>query len=95
MAKRELSPLQKAYSEFFFEMLEEFETETPAKLSDERKAEFFNRIKKDWKKKKKELAKIGIKGVNESFDKKEIIKEVLLRKMIIREIQNLTKKDKK
>jgi len=89
MAKQ-LSPLQAAYSEFFFLMLQEYEVETPAKLTDEKRSEFFNQIKRDWKKKKKELAKQGIKGVNESFNKTELIKSELKKrselKAIIKEI---------
>ena len=78
MAKRELSPLQQEYSNFFFDLLDEFEVSTPAKLDDVKKAEFFSRVKTDWKKKKKELKKQGIKGVNENLTanvKKRIINE--------------------
>jgi hypothetical protein len=45
---RTLSPLQKAYSEFFFDMLNQYEVKSPASLSKEKKSEFFNRIKKEW-----------------------------------------------
>lgn len=69
MAQRKLSPLQKKYANFFFNMLDEFGVETPASLSEPKKIEFFNRIKKDWKKAK--LAK-------ESQDSKlkTLIKEI-------------------
>lgn len=68
---RELSPLQKRYADFFFSMLDTYEVETPAKLSDEKKTEFFNQIKKDWKKEKKALAKDGIHPVAEDLSIKE------------------------
>jgi len=64
---RELSPLQSAYAEFFFNKLAEFDVDTPAALSDEKKVEFFNSIKNDWKIEKKELAKAGIKPVSENL----------------------------
>lgn len=100
MAQQELSPLQKEYAAFFFGMLDEFEVNSPSKLSDEEKSEFFNRIKKDWKKKKKELAKQGIVGVNESFNKTILIQrelkkrsqlKQLIKEMLLQEI-NLDKK---
>jgi hypothetical protein len=75
MAKRILSPLQKAYANFFFDMLTEFEVETPSDLSDEKKTEFFNRIKSDWKKEKRSLAKDGIVPVKESV--KEMVERIV------------------
>lgn len=53
MAKRKLSPLQQKYQNFFFGMLEEFGVSSPAKLSKDKKSEFFNRIKKEWPKAKR------------------------------------------
>lgn len=55
MAKRKLSMLQKAYREFFLGMLDEYEVDSPAKLSHEQKREFFTRIKQGWKEKKAEI----------------------------------------
>lgn len=47
--------LQKAYREFFLGMLDEYEVDSPAKLSHEQKREFFTRIKQGWKEKKAEI----------------------------------------
>lgn len=58
MAKRVLSPLQKAYREFFLKMLDEFGVKTQANLDYEKKKEFFNRIKVGWKQIKKEITNV-------------------------------------
>jgi len=70
---RTLSPLQKAYSEFFFAMLDEYEVKSPASLSKEKKSEFFNRIKKEWPK-----AKRGVKQETQEDKVREIIREELI-----------------
>ena len=44
----ELSPLQKEYQDYFKDTLAEFDAESPAKLSAEKKLEFFNTIKSGW-----------------------------------------------
>ena len=83
---RELSPLQKAYSEFFFAMLDEFDVTSPAKLSDDKKKEFFNRIKKEWPAAKR---KVTQEGLLKASDKKRIMKEVIIR----RNIRDMLKKE--
>lgn len=57
MPKRKLSILQMAYREFFLALLAEYEVNSPAKLSDEQKREFFTRIKEGWRVRKAEIAK--------------------------------------
>ena len=57
MGKRKLSLLQKAYKEFFLDMLFEYSVNSPAQLSKEQKSEFFTRIKREWKLRKKALLK--------------------------------------
>lgn len=59
--KRVLSPLQKAYAKFFFDMLDKYGVETPAKLSDEKKSKFFKDIKSGWKNEVKEGKDINIR----------------------------------
>ena len=59
----ELSLLQKEYREFFKFMLDCYDVSSPSKLSDEKKSEFFDNIKKYWVKGKgttKDLDKIKI-----------------------------------
>ncbi len=51
--QRKLSPLQKKYSQFFFNMMQQFGVKSPAQLSPQKKTQFFNRIKRQWKKEKK------------------------------------------
>jgi len=63
MAKRKLSILQQAYRGFFLALLEEYEVESPAKLTKEEKGEFFSRIKVEWKLKKAEMRKLKAKKV--------------------------------
>jgi|AntRauTorckE6833_2_1112554.scaffolds.fasta_scaffold110718_2 hypothetical protein len=46
--EQELSNLQKEYREYFQQKLEEFDVTSPAKLSDEKKKEFFNAVKAGW-----------------------------------------------
>ena len=57
MGMRKLSPLQLAYREFFLSALNDYQVDSPAKLSKEQKREFFTRIKTEWKKKKFELTR--------------------------------------
>jgi hypothetical protein len=57
----ELSLLQKEYREYFKFMLDCYDVTSPSKLSDEKKSEFFDNIKKYWVKGKgvtKDLEKI-------------------------------------
>ena len=59
----ELSLLQKEYREYFKFMLDCYDVNSPSKLSDEKKSEFFDNIKKYWVKGKgvtKDLEKIKI-----------------------------------
>lgn len=58
MTKRKLSLLQKAYKEFFLNMLHEYGVKSPANLSYEEKIKFFSRIKEDWKVRKVDLIKV-------------------------------------
>lgn len=48
--KRELSKLQQSYQDYFLAKLKKYGVSSPADLSDEKKAEFFNEITKDWEK---------------------------------------------
>ena len=57
-----LSSLQEAYREYFKFMLKCYDVKSPSKLSDEKKTEFFNNVKKYWTKGK---------GVTKDFDKIE------------------------
>ena len=52
--KRELSPKQKAFRQFFFDLMDEHEVDSPSQLDEKGKIEFFNKVKKGWKKHKKE-----------------------------------------
>lgn len=70
---RELSPLQKAYSEFFFALLDEYDVTSPASLSKEKKSEFFNRIKKEWPNKKR-----SVKQESQEDKVREVIREEIL-----------------
>ena len=60
-----LSNLQEEYREFFKFMLDCYEVKSPAKLSDEKKKEFFNNIDKYW-----------TKGKGASKDLEEIKKNI-------------------
>jgi len=55
-----LSNLQKEYREFFRAMLDCYEVTSPSKLSEEKKKEFFDNIKKYW---------VKGKGCTKSLDK--------------------------
>lgn len=44
----ELSKLQKEYQDYFKDTLKEFEVDSPARLSAEKKIEFFKAIKSGW-----------------------------------------------
>ena len=57
-----LSSLQKEYREYFKFMLKCYDIKSPSKLSDEKKKEFFNNVKKYW---------IKGKGVSKDFEKIE------------------------
>jgi len=64
-----LSELQKEYRQYFRMMLDCYEVSSPAKLSDEKKIEFFDNVKKYWVKgkgatKSLEDIKIDICGEN-------------------------------
>lgn len=83
---RTLSKLQVAYADFFTAMLDQYEVTSPAKLSKEKKTEFFNRIKKEWPKAKR---KVTQEGTLKATEKKIIIDEVVLRKTIQEEILNI------
>jgi len=81
--ERQQSELQKSYKEYFSAKLNKFGAKSPADLTAEQKAEFFNEIKKDWEKGsgakpagKKDVEEHGVKEseeVNESeeFDMSE------------------------
>jgi hypothetical protein len=48
----ELSKEQKAYKSFFKGMLKKWDVESPADIPDDKKDEFFDAVKKGWKKDK-------------------------------------------
>ena len=60
MAKRKLSSLQHAYREFFLGLLAVYGEDTPAKIDQEHKREFFTKIREGWKIKKAEFAKLKV-----------------------------------
>ena len=56
MAKIKLSKLQSAYQEFFRAKMEEFGVKSPVELKgDDKRKEFWNSIKKEWPKAKKQI----------------------------------------
>ena len=55
-----LSDVQKEYREYFRFMLDCYNVKSPIKLSEEKKKEFFDNVKKYW---------IKGKGVSKEFDK--------------------------
>ena len=59
MLNEAMSKLQKEYREYFKFMLKCYDISSPAKLSDEKKKEFFKNIKKYWTKGQ---------GVSKDFD---------------------------
>ena len=61
------SEAQDAYREFFHKKLEEFGVDSPAKLSDDKKKEFFNQIKAEWPDAKEEMLNEGL-SQNDIFD---------------------------
>ena len=68
----ELSNLQTEYREYFKFMLECYEVKSPSKLSEAKKKEFFDNIKKYWTKgkgatKSLDKIKIDICGKNERY----------------------------
>jgi len=70
-----MSPLQEEYREYFKYILDCYGVKSPAKLSDEKKKEFFDNINKYWTKGKgatKDLDKIkeDICGKDEKMKKK-------------------------
>ena len=79
MMARELSKLQIAYADFFTGMLDEYGVTSPAKLSKEKKTEFFNRIKKEWPAAKR---KVTQEGKLSALDKTRIMEEIIVRKAI-------------
>jgi len=67
MAKKPLSPLQKAYRKYFQDMLVKYKAESPAQIKpEEKKKEFFNNIKKYW---------INGEGAKDGWDEKVTIME--------------------
>ena len=71
-----LSPLQEEYREYFKFMLTCYDVKSPAKLSDEKKKEFFDNVNKYWTKGK---------GANKDLDK---IKEDICGKEVSKEKTN-------
>lgn len=68
-----LSPLQQEYREYFKFMLDCYDVKSPAKLSDEKKKEFFDNVNKYWTKGKgasKDLDKIKEDICGKKDDKK-------------------------
>lgn len=65
MAKRKLSKLQQAYRNFFANKMAEYEITSPSQLDDNGKIEFFNSIKKEWKKEKRSMSES--KDINQAI----------------------------
>jgi hypothetical protein len=71
ISKRTLSPLQKAYREYFNKMLELYGVDSPAKIKDNvKKKQFFTNISKQWK------AGIGPKQYWETKVKKTLTENI-------------------
>ena len=95
--ERQQSELQKSYKEYFSAKLNKFGAKSPADLTAEQKAEFFNEIKKDWEKGtgakpagKKDVEEHGVKE-SEEFELSEGVFYRLPRKMIQDELWLTTK----
>ena len=58
MNERKLSELQKEYRVFFLGKMELYGVKSPAKLTKEKKSDFFNEIKQDWAKYKLEKQRL-------------------------------------
>lgn len=74
----ELSDLQKEYREYFRFMLDCYDISSPTKLSEEKKKEFFDNVKKYWVKGKgvsKELAKIKEDICGKETKKEKVISQ--------------------
>ena len=50
MNERKLSELQNEYRAFFLGKMELYGIKSPAQLTKEKKSEFFNEVKQDWRK---------------------------------------------
>jgi hypothetical protein len=82
MNEKKLSELQKEYRAFFLGKMELYGVTSPAKLSKDKKSEFFNEIKQDWAERKlekqqlKEAKKKAVTIIEEPievYEKREII----------------------
>lgn len=100
LLERKLSPKQKAFRKFFFDLMDTFEITSPAKLkNDEDKKEFWNTVSSGWKKARKEqfnesTSKISMKEAFkrdvkmclEAYSKKKALNEAKDPEDIIKQI---------
>lgn len=86
--ERKLSTLQKKYSDFFFDMLDQFDVKSPAQLSSDKKKEFFNRIKKEWPKEKRKTTNEG------KIEIRDIIREIVLDELVDKDMLITIAKDR-
>jgi hypothetical protein len=63
--EEDLSPEQKAYRALFDKMLKKYNVESPAKLDDSKKDDFFNELKAAWKKDPKNDTEVESYGEDE------------------------------
>jgi len=83
MAKRNLSPLQKKYMNFFLDKLDSYKVDTPADLDDENKSKFFDELKSDWKSEKNESILTNVQKENKnSKENIEKVVENIVRKIL-------------
>lgn len=62
--QEKLSPKQKAFRKYFFDLMDEFEIDSPAKLKgDEDKKKFWNAVSSGWKKVKKEQFNESVENI--------------------------------
>ena len=95
--QKQMSELQKSYREYFGAKLNKFGAKSPADLTAEQKAEFFDEIKKDWElgtgakpAGKKDIEDHGVKE-SEEFEMNERVFYRLPRKMIENELWATTR----
>jgi hypothetical protein len=84
-----LSPKQKAYRKFFRKKLKDNDVDSPAKLKEEEKSEFFNDIKKTWKKEVKTIEGFILESTIDSLYPKDLTQLTPKQEKII--IKNLAK----
>jgi len=100
----ELSQLQQDYRKFFGDLLDKYDVESPADLTDEQKIDFFNNINKNWqsgKGQKKDPKDIDIKetkldespvGSRGRTSRKEALEFIAENPNLIKELKSIIKK---